>query len=65
MQRLLSATDAAIRDEARAFEDRPATIKGLTIEIVVGPSGTVGDVTVYLERRTHGGSLMARKLRAS
>lgn len=61
MTRVLSAAEAAIRDEARAFEDRPQTIKGLTLEIVLGPTGTVGDVSVYLERRTAGGALLARK----
>src|SRR6266498_3825382 len=60
VEKLTEAATAAIRNERPSLEHQPETVKGLTVEIVVGKDGRPGDVVVYLERRTQGGALLGR-----
>jgi hypothetical protein len=50
--RLTEAATAAIENERQALGYRPETIRGLTVEVTLGPSGGLKDAIVYIERRT-------------
>lgn len=63
VQRLQQAASAAIAAERPALtSDADGRVVGLTVELVIGPGGALGEATVYVERRISGGALMARRV---
>jgi hypothetical protein len=47
----------AIRDLRTSLEHRPASIRGVTVELTVSPTGEVRDVISYIERRDRASAL--------
>lgn len=49
--RLARAAVAAIEDIRADLERDPASIRGLTVELTLGPDGGLADAISYVERR--------------
>ncbi len=50
-ERLVRAAEAAIRDLRPDLERDPASIRGVTIELTIGPGGGLADAVSFVERR--------------
>ena len=62
VQRSQDAAAAAISQERPALESPEGKVRGVTIELVLTSAGTVHEAAAYVERRTQGPALLARKV---
>jgi len=51
MERLTEAATAAIRNEGPSLRHEPERIRGVVLELSVASNGTIGEGSLYVERR--------------
>jgi len=61
IERLQEAALAAIANETPALTHRPETVRGLTLELVLNGSGQLTEAVAFIERRSSGPALLARR----
>jgi hypothetical protein len=61
VDRLTVAACAAIANERPGLEHPAGGIRGLTLELILAPDGQVAEACCYLERRSKGAALLARR----
>jgi hypothetical protein len=58
--RLQEAALASIEDLRPDLERDPSSVRGVTVEITVGPAGGLKDCVAFVEKRKSAGALMDR-----
>src|SRR5688500_8935023 len=56
---LVTASEAAIRDQQQSLTHKPEQVRGVTIELTVSRDGQVKDAITYVERRANADALLA------
>jgi len=59
--RLADAARAAVLNERTALEHPAGGVRGVTIELTVTGAGQLDEATAYVERRSKGPALLARR----